>query len=203
MSRGHHDDVTNKCCSVTIPTSLVEWTLSLSEINVYSCSFQELSGFKNTNDYANSVGWKQNDMGGRHSRPQTRPSQGFPQLTLSVKTDNFSLQIMFTLRPFDSAIVLYFSSKFVHMHLCGIHYRSYDQTFVKPAVSEIMRQLTVTMHAAGLMGVARSPAACMNHQFSMATQAWCGDPQQPERHPLAQTTYDVFVTLAYYRELHN
>ena len=42
---GHHYDVTSKCCGVTI-TRLVEWTLSISEIRVFFCCFQELSGFK-------------------------------------------------------------------------------------------------------------------------------------------------------------
>ena len=43
---GHHYDVTSKCCGVTITTRLIEWTLSISEINVFFCCFQELSGFK-------------------------------------------------------------------------------------------------------------------------------------------------------------
>ena len=43
---GHHYDVTSKCCGVTITTRLVEWTLSISEIRVLFCCFQELSGFK-------------------------------------------------------------------------------------------------------------------------------------------------------------
>ena len=53
----HHYDVTGKCCGVTIITTrLVEWTLSIAEINVFFCCFQELSGFKrNTNGYPNKV----------------------------------------------------------------------------------------------------------------------------------------------------
>ena len=43
---GHHYDVTSKYCGVTITTRLVEWTLSISEIRVFFCCFQELSGFK-------------------------------------------------------------------------------------------------------------------------------------------------------------
>ena len=43
---GHHYDVTSKCCGVTIATRLVEWTLSISEIKVFFCCFQELSGLK-------------------------------------------------------------------------------------------------------------------------------------------------------------
>ena len=43
---GHHYDVTSKCCGVTITTHLVEWTLSISEIRVFFCCFQELSSFK-------------------------------------------------------------------------------------------------------------------------------------------------------------
>ena len=43
---GHHYDVTSKCCGVTITTRFVEWTLSISEIRVFFCCFQELSGFK-------------------------------------------------------------------------------------------------------------------------------------------------------------
>ena len=35
----------------------------------------------------------------------------------------FSLQIMFILYPFNSAIVRYFPSKFASMHLCDIHYQ--------------------------------------------------------------------------------
>ena len=35
------------------------------------------------------------------------------------------------------------------------------------------------MHDAGLRGLCR-PAAYINHQFTVITQAWCGDPQQPE-----------------------
>ena len=54
------------------------------------------------------------------------------------------------------------------------------------------------MHVAGLMGLALGPATCMNHQFTVATQAWGGDAQQPERRPLVQSKYDAFVTLAYH-----
>ena len=44
------------------------------------------------------------------------------------------------------------------------------------------------------VGLACGPAACMDHQFTLTIQVWGGDPQQPERHPLAQTKYDAFVT---------
>ena len=47
------------------------------------------------------------------------------------------------------------------------------------------------------------PAACMKHQFTVTSQTWGGDPQQPERRPVAQMKYDAFMTLAYYRELKN
>ena len=54
------------------------------------------------------------------------------------------------------------------------------------------------------MGLACGPAASMNHQLTMTTQAWGGDPQQPEHCPLAQTKYDAFVTSANHREsIHN
>ena len=43
---GHHYDVTSKCCGVTITTRLVEWTLSIFEINVFFCCVQELSGLR-------------------------------------------------------------------------------------------------------------------------------------------------------------
>ena len=43
---GHHYDVTSKCCGVTTTTRLVEWTLSISEIHVFFCYFQDLPGFK-------------------------------------------------------------------------------------------------------------------------------------------------------------
>ena len=36
------------------------------------------------------------------------------------------------------------------------------------------------MHADDLMGLARSPAAFMNHQFTVASQALSGDHQLPE-----------------------
>ena len=51
------------------------------------------------------------------------------------------------------------------------------------------------MYAAGLIGL-----AC-GYQFTVTSQAWGGDPQQPERHSLTQTKYDDFVTSAYYWEL--
>ena len=54
------------------------------------------------------------------------------------------------------------------------------------------------MHAAGLIRLAHGPAACMNHQFTMASQAWGGDPQL--HLPLAQMKYEAFVTPAHYRE---
>ena len=57
------------------------------------------------------------------------------------------------------------------------------------------------MQAAGLMGLARCPAAGMNHQFTMASQAWGGDPQLPEHRWLAQIKCDTFMTSAHYREL--
>ena len=44
---GHHYDVTSKCCGVTITTRLVEWVLSIYEIRVFCCGFQELSVSKN------------------------------------------------------------------------------------------------------------------------------------------------------------
>ena len=56
------------------------------------------------------------------------------------------------------------------------------------------------MYAAGLMGLARGPAACMNHQFTVASQMWSGDPQPPGHRPLAQIKYEAFVTSAHYRE---
>ena len=52
---GHHYDVTSKCCGVTITTRLVEWTLSISEVNVFFCCFQKLSGLKNTSCYPTKV----------------------------------------------------------------------------------------------------------------------------------------------------
>ena len=52
---GHHYDVTSKCCGVTITTGLVEWTLSISKINVFFCCFRELSDLKNTNGFPNKV----------------------------------------------------------------------------------------------------------------------------------------------------
>ena len=45
------------------------------------------------------------------------------------------------------------------------------------------------------MGLAHGPAACMNHQFTVASQVWAGDPQLPEGHPLAQIKYDAFMML--------
>ena len=50
------------------------------------------------------------------------------------------------------------------------------------------------------MRLAGGPAACMNYQFTLTSQAWYDDPQQPERRPLAQTKHDAFVTSASYRE---
>ena len=50
---GHHYDVTSKCCGVTITTRLIEWTLSISEMNVFFYSFQKLSSLKK---YKLSVG---------------------------------------------------------------------------------------------------------------------------------------------------
>ena len=43
------------------------------------------------------------------------------------------------------------------------------------------------MHAAGIMGPARDPAACMNHQLTVTTQVWSGDDQQSERRAFTQT----------------
>ena len=63
-----------------------------------------------------------------------------------------------------------------------------------------MRQLNVTMRAAGLRRLAHGPTTCMSYQFTETSQAWGGDPQQPEHHPLAQTKHDAFVTSAYYPE---
>ena len=62
---GHHYDVTSKCCGVTITTRLVEWTLSISEINVFFCYFQEVSGLKNANGYSVRGGGKNPETGGR------------------------------------------------------------------------------------------------------------------------------------------
>ena len=40
--------------------------------------------------------------------------------------------------------------------------------------AEIPRQYNVTMHAAGIMGPSRDPAACLNHQLTVTTQVWSG-----------------------------
>ena len=42
---------------------------------------------------------------------------------------------------------------------------------VTSAWGQEFMQLTGTMHAAGPMGLARGPAACMNHRFTVASQA--------------------------------
>ena len=52
------------------------------------------------------------------------------------------------------------------------------------------------MYVAGLMGLARGPAACMNHQFTVISQVLGWDSQQPQRRPLVQTKYDTFMTSA-------
>ena len=52
----------------------------------------------------------------------------------------------------------------------------------------------------GCVGLVRGPAASMNHQFTVTTQAWGDDPKQPQRHPSAQTKYDAFMTFAYHWE---
>ena len=62
-----------------------------------------------------------------------------------------------------------------------------DQTVVKVTVSEILMQQNMAMHAADPMGLALGPASCMNHQFILASQTYCGDPQLPECRPLTQT----------------
>ena len=54
-------DVASKWCGVTITTSLVEWTLSISEIKVFFCSFHELSSLKNTDDCTNKE-WDKSKM---------------------------------------------------------------------------------------------------------------------------------------------
>ena len=58
------------------------------------------------------------------------------------------------------------------------------------------------MHAAGIMGPARDPAECMNHQLTVTTQVWSSDPtsSQSVAH-LLKPSLDAFVTSAYYREL--
>ena len=56
------------------------------------------------------------------------------------------------------------------------------------------------MHATGFIRPMHGPAACMNHQFTVTSQAWGGDPQQPELRSLPQTKYDAFMTSAYYIE---
>ena len=43
------------------------------------------------------------------------------------------------------------------------------------------------MHAAGIMGPERDPAACMNHQLIVTPQVWSGDHQQSERGAFTQT----------------
>ena len=50
------------------------------------------------------------------------------------------------------------------------------------------------------MGLARDPAVCMNHQFTVASQAFGGDPPTPGHRPLAQIKYAAIATSAHYRE---
>ena len=49
---GRHYDVTSKCCGVTITTRLVEWTLSISEINAV---FKNCQALKHANGYPYKV----------------------------------------------------------------------------------------------------------------------------------------------------
>ena len=52
----------------------------------------------------------------------------------------------------------------------------------------------------GRMGHVCGPAAMMDNQFNVTRQACSGIPQKPERHPLAPTSYDAFVTSAYHQK---
>ena len=64
---GHHYDVTSRPCGVTITTRVVEWTLSIYDINVFFCSFPELSSFEKRKWLrSQSVELNQNDMGARY-----------------------------------------------------------------------------------------------------------------------------------------
>ena len=113
----------------------------------------------------------------------------------------FSLQIMFISHPFSSAIARYFPLKFTHVYLCGLRYQWLWAYCCKCNSFGDIDAITETMHAAGLMGLARCPTVCKNPHFNVASHAWDDNPQLPEHHcPLAQINYDAFVTSPHYRE---
>ena len=109
---------------------------------------------------------------------------GMPLANVLGENMQFYLQNMFTLRPFNSAILLYFTSKFAHMHLCGIHYQSLWPNCCKTSSAWDIEAINCDN-------------ACMTHLFIVTTQAWWDDSKQPEHHPLAQTKYDTFVMFVY------
>ena len=86
------------------------------------------------------------------------------------------------------------------VYLFGIHYQWLGPNFCKGNTLGDIDAIIRTMLAAGLMGLACGLTACMNHQFTMASQAWGGDSQLPEYHRLAHIKYDASVTPARYRE---
>ena len=115
------------------------------------------------------------------SGPKLTPA-GIPLPDALSENRQLSLQIMLISYPFNLSIVWYFSWKFAHMYPCGIHYQWLWPNCCK---SNCFGDTdAIIWQAVGLMGLARGlqPAACINHQFTVASQAWGGDPQLSE-HP--------------------
>ena len=103
---------------------------------------------------------------------------GIPLTNPLSENRQCSLQNMFSLCPFNSAIVWNFPSIFARMHLCAMHYQYLWLNFCKGNRFGDIKAVNCN-NALGVMGLECGPTACVNHQFTVTSQAWHGDPQQP------------------------
>ena len=113
----------------------------------------------------------------------------------------YSVKIVFISYPYNSAIIQYFSSKFAHMYLCGIHYQWLWPNCCKSnCFGDIDAMIwgNASCRPNGSSAWSRSLHKPSIHcGFS---KAWGGDLQLSEHRLLAEIKYDAFVTSAHYWE---
>ena len=122
---------------------------------------------------------------------------GIPLTNTLGENRQFSLQIMFTSCPFNSTTIRYFLSKITHMYLCGIHYQRHWPNYYKGDSFGDIDAIKWDNTCRGPDRLVCGPAACMNHQFTVASQAWWGGDPHSEHRWLIQIKYDAFVTSAH------
>ena len=148
-----------------VPNAPVDNKLALTQVMAWRQTIQLTSQNLNW-----SWCWPISTVTTAYSWAWTRPWWGFPKLMLSVKTGNFLYKTCLVYVIY-TVIVLYFPSKFAHMHLWGIHYQSFWPKCCITSSFGYIEAINCDNACCRPYGLARGTVACMNHQFTVTSQA--------------------------------